>query len=61
MYHTEPHRGRSVSGLCTNSCPVSDRWTNCRDLMEAMGAWMCESSYYSQHCRATCNCKDAVL
>ena len=54
-------RGGSVSGLCTNSCPVSDLWSNCRELVEEMGDWVCHNNHYANHCRATCNCKHAIL
>ena len=50
-----------MSGLCTNSCPVSDLWSNCRELVEEMGDWVCHNNHYANHCRASCNCKHAIL
>ena len=48
------------TGLCTNSCPVADLWSNCRKLARDMGPRMCGNTFYHHHCKATCSCKHAI-
>ncbi len=50
----------ATGGLCTNSCPMADTWSNCQALERDMGVRMCGNKFYHHHCKATCSCKHAI-
>ena len=54
-------------GLCTNSCPVADLWTNCAELADSWWDWICEERDKDEegrqrflNCQATCTCKGLI-
>lgn len=51
--------------LCTNACPVSDYWANCRELYSVWPNWLCDDTNRKgeervQYCKATCQCKGKI-
>ncbi|KAF5306398.1 hypothetical protein FQA39_LY08907 [Lamprigera yunnana] len=54
-----------VGKLCTNACPVSDYWANCRELHAVWPNWLCDvttrkGAERMQYCKATCKCKGTI-
>lgn len=49
--------------LCTNSCPFSDLWSNCRDLNSTWNSWLCGNEGHERFkgCQATCRCPYSIL
>ncbi|XP_037081180.1 cysteine-rich secretory protein 2-like [Pollicipes pollicipes] len=51
----------SKKRLCTNSCPWSDRWSNCAQLRRLDRNWTCRTrGKPARACRATCRCHNRV-
>ncbi len=52
--------------LCTNSCHVADRYTNCDDMVAQWPNWICNSRNTTEgldrfkHCLATCLCRGKI-
>ncbi|GLV37876.1 uncharacterized protein CBL_06422 [Carabus blaptoides fortunei] len=51
--------------LCTNSCPVADRWANCHELYSIWPEWLCDTRTdkgreRQSNCKATCQCRGKI-
>ncbi|KAM8846465.1 serotriflin-like [Synchiropus picturatus] len=50
--------GACENGLCTNSCPYKDQYSNCPELKQQ---WGCSNSNVASWCPASCKCTNQII